>query len=234
MKRSIRIISAVLCAVMTAGVLSGCGNVDKDKYVAQKRSDAESSQAAEAEADSSQADAESSQEEIITSSGAWNSMKFTLDGEELVLDRLDYSVLANNGWSFDPSNYGLSDLSAKKGEYYQRSIFVYSDSFDEDVFCIGLTNFNDEPCGIDDMQLWSIEFIAKDKTNYPEVTFDGGITWGSDAAAIEAAYGTPSKSTRNDAEGYTELLYTDNTANSVTLYVYDNEGVQRMIMESSD
>ncbi len=234
MKKFNKIFSAVLCAALAAGALSGCGNVNKDKYVAKKRSESESSQAAEAGNDSSQVDAESSQEEIITSEGSWNSMKFTLDGEELVLDRLDYSVLTNSGWNFDPSIYGLSDLSANKGEYYQRSIFLNNDKYDEATCAVGLTNFNDEPCGIDEMQIWSIEFIAKDKTSYPEVTLDGGITWGSDSAAVEAAYGTPSKSTRNDAEGYTELLYTDNAANSVTLYVYDDGGVQRMIVESSD
>lgn len=60
------------------------------------------------------------------------------------------------------------------------------------------------------MHIWSIEFTSKDKTQYPEVTLEGGITWGADEEAIKSAYGEPSASERNDDEKYTNLTYTDN------------------------
>lgn len=236
MKRISKIVSVMLCAVVAAGMLSGCGKVDRDEYIARTRSEAE------AEKDGSQAD--SSQEEQgqaeessavqVASDGAWKSMAFNIDGKDFVLDRLTLSEIEGEGWSFDPAVYGMQDLSADPLVFYQRSVVLNHEGYDEGSLVVGFTNFGEEACGLDTINVWSVEFASKDIANHPEVTLEGGITWGADEAAVKAAYGEPSKTERHDDTGYTQFVYADNVANAVYLDVYDDGGLGRIIMESYD
>lgn len=218
MKKIGKIASVMLCAAFAAGMLSGCGSVDKESYIAETRSEAEASSAAER----------------ITSDGAWKSMAFSLDGKDFVLDRLTLSEIENEGWSFDPATYGMQELAADPLVFYQRSVALLHDGYDEGSFVVGFTNFGEKTCGLDAINIWSVEFASKDVANYPQVTIEGGITWGADEAALKAAYGEPSAAERHDDTGYTQYIYTDNAANVVYLDVYDNGGLGRIIMESYD
>lgn len=222
MKNIGKIISAMLCVSVLTGILSGCKKYDNNEYVARTRSEAEAGIPA----------GEKQPEENKTSDGAWKSMNFSLDGKNMNIIKMPYSTLQAEGWSFNPETYGLQNLSAEFGDVYQRNVYVDKEGYDEDVFLIGLTNFNAEPCGLDEIQLWSIEIEAKNKTAYPEVVLEGGITWGSDEAAITAAYGEPSASVRNEETKSTELKYADDIGNTIYLEVYDDGGVGKIIMES--
>lgn len=231
MKNIGKIVSVMLCAVFAAGMLSGCGDVDRDQYIARTRSEAEADSSSQNEQSSA---AESSGIEKITSDGAWKSMKFNLNGTDMVLDKLPFASIEADGWSFDPALYGMEGLSADPGVFYQRSVCLINESYDEETCIVGFANFGEEACGLDSIGVWSIEFVAKDKTNYPEVTLEGGITWGADEAAVKEAYGEPSASERYDDAGYTELTYTDNVANTVYLDIYDDGGLGRIVMDSFD
>ncbi|MCI7804675.1 MAG: hypothetical protein MR503_06335 [Oscillospiraceae bacterium] len=233
MKKISKIVSAMLCTVLAAGMLSGCGEVDKEGYVAKTRSEADnvSSQAEVSQAEVSQAE-QSSVAEKITSDGAWKSMAFNVDGTDFVLDRLTLSEIEDAGWSFDPAVYGMQDLSADPLVFYQRSVCMNHEGYDENSFIVGFTNFGDEACGLDTINVWTVEFTSKDVAGYPAVTLEGGITWGADEAALKAAYGEPSAAEKFD--GYTHYTYTDNAANVVYLDVYDDGGLGRIVMESYD
>ena len=71
-------------------------------------------------------------------------MKFTLDGNELVLIKLPYSSLTEQGWSFDYNVYGMKDLLTDSGVFYQRSVYLDHEGMDDGTICIGFANFNDE------------------------------------------------------------------------------------------
>lgn len=236
MKKISKIVSVMLCAVFAAGMLGGCGEVDREGYIAKTRSEADaekSSSQADSSSQEEQAPAEESPEvEKITSDGAWKSMAFNVDGTDFVLDRLTLAELEDLGWSFDPEIYGLQDFSAEPLVFYQRSVVLNQEDYDEESFIVGFTNFGDEACGLDSINVWTVEFVSKDIANYPQVTIEGGITWGADEAAIKAAYGEPSAAEQFD--GYTHYTYTDNLANVVYLDVYDDGGLGRIVMESYD
>lgn len=231
MKKISKLVSVMLCAAFAAGMLSGCNDVDREGYIAKTRSEADS------EKSDSQADSQaeqSSEAERTASDGAWKSMAFNVDGTDFVLDRLTLAELENSGWSFDPAVYGLQDLSAEPLVFYQRSVVLNHEDFDAESFIIGFTNFGEEPCGLDDINVWSVEFKSKDIANYPQVTLEGGITWGADEAALKSAYGEPSASERHDDGGYTQYTYTDTVSNVIYLDVYDNGGLEKIVMESYD
>lgn len=236
MKKISKIVSVMLCAAFTAGMMSGCGDVDRDQYIARTRSEAEAEKnASQADSQAEQAPAEeSSAAERITSDGAWKSMAFSIDGKDFVLDRLTLSEIENEGWSFDPAVYGMQDLSADPLVFYQRSVVLTHEGYDEGTFIVGFTNFGEEACGLDNINVWGVEFAAKDIANHPQVTIESGITWGADEAALKAAYGEPSAAERHDDAGYTQFIYTDNVANAVYLDVYDDGGLGRIVMESYD
>ncbi len=226
-------ISVILCATLASGILSGCGDVDKEKYVAKSRSEADENISIEENPEEISNDTpETAPVEKITSDGAWMSMAFNLNGTDMVFSKLPYSTLRSEDWSFNPELYGFDGIVAAPGSYYQRSIYLEHENYDDGTIMVGFANFNEQDATLDELQLWSIEFLTKDKTNYPQVTLEGGITWGSDEAAIKEAYGEPSSSERNDAEGYTELVYTDNAGKSVYLDLYDGTGVGRIVIES--
>lgn len=230
MNRIKKLAAVFLCAVISAGIFAGCGDVDRDKYIAKSKSEADSSSSGE---ESQQESSEQNNKaELIASDGAWKSMKFTLDGKELLFIKLPYSSLTEQGWTFDYNTYGMKDLMTDSGVFYQRSIYLEHEGMDEGTICIGLANFNDEKSKVDDMHLWSIEFTSKDKTNYPEVTLESGITWGADEKAVKEAYGEPSASERNDDEKYTKLTYTDNAGKTIYLNIYDDGGLGKIIMDS--
>ena len=230
MNRVKRLAAVILCAVTAAGIFTGCGDIDRDKYIAKSRSEAEGSSASEESQQES--GRQNAPEELITSDGAWKSMKFTLDGNELVLIKLPYSSLTEQGWSFDYNVYGMKDLLTDSGVFYQRSVYLDHEGMDDGTICIGFANFNDEKSKVDDMHICSIEFTSKDKTQYPEVTLEGGITWGADEEAIKSAYGEPSASERNDDEKYTNLTYTDNAGKTIYLNIYDDGGLGKITMDS--
>lgn len=221
MKKSGKIAAILMCAALSTGLLSGCAKPDTTGYVTDSKDSSSDSQ-----------QEETTPQERITSNGAWTSMKFTLDGEEMVMSKLKYSKLVDMGWSFDPVIYGLDKLEADPGNVYQRSVYLEHDNIDDATMVVGFTNFGDKKCGLDDIGVWSLEIVKKDKTKYPDVVFEGGITWGSDEEAIKKAYGDPSATTRNDNEGYTELIYTDNNGKTIYFDLYDGAGIERMIFES--
>ena len=51
MNRVKRLAAVILCAVTAAGIFTGCGDIDRDKYIAKSRSEAEGSSASEERAD---------------------------------------------------------------------------------------------------------------------------------------------------------------------------------------
>lgn len=224
MKNIKKIISAAACALIASGIFSGCSEINNDEYLERTQN--------KTEEQASSAEEQPQEAEKKTSNGAWKSMAFTLEGKEMNIIKMPYAELKAAGWSFNPEDYGMNDFSAQIGTIFERNIYLKKDGYDDYVFLIGITNFNYEPCGIEDIQLWSIEVTAHEKTSYPELVLESGITWGSDEAAVIAAYGEPSLSTRHDETASTELTYTDNAGNIVVLEVYDNEGVGKIIMES--
>lgn len=237
MRKLNKILSVMILAVIASGTLFGCGKVDKSQYIGNSGSeDSDENQyigRTRSEADS-QSQAESENNMVIPSDGAWKSMNFTLDGKDMTFDRLPYSALVSEGWSFDPEIYGLQDMSAEKGAFYERNIYLNKENYDGDAVMIGMTNYEDEPCGLDKIQLWSIEFAAIDRTEFPDIVLEGGITWGSKEKEIRAAYGEPSKVERFQNSRYTKLTYTDNAANSLLLEVYDMGGTGKITLESYD
>lgn len=232
MKKIGRVVSVMLCAAFAAGMLSGCGDVDRDNYIARTRSESDAEKGV-SQAESSQAQQEeSSAVEKVTSDGAWKSMAFSVDGTDFVLDRLTLAEIEAQGWSFEPEVYGMQDLSADPLVFYQRSIVLNHEGYDEGSFIVGFTNFGDEACGLDKINVWTVEFTSKNMASCPQVTLEGGITWGADEAALKAAYGEPSAVEKSD--GYTKYTYTDNAANVIYLDVYDDSGLGRIVMESYD
>lgn len=231
MKKISKLVSVMLCAAFAAGMLSGCNEVDREGYIAKTRSEADSEKSdSQAESQAEQ----SSDAERTASDGAWKSMAFNVDGTDFVLDRLTLAELENAGWSFDPATYGMQDLSADPLVFYQRSVVLDHEGYDGGSLVVGFTNFGEEPCGLDAINVWSVEFTSKDIANYPQVTLEGGITWGADEAALKSAYGEPSSSERHDDGGYTQYIYTDTAANVIYLDVYDNGGLEKIVMESYD
>ena len=69
-----------------------------------------------------------------------------------------------------------------------------------------------------------------DDTNYPQLVLPGGITWGSNKADIEAAYGKPDSDNIYESDsGYTSYTYkTDDYSYQVRLYIYDDKGLQEI------
>lgn len=223
MKNAKRII-CILCTGITALSLAGCSkksDSNSKEYVARTRSEADAQSAAE----------NSGVIEMVPSNGAWKSMKFTLDGSELTFQKLKYSDIQSAGWSFDPEVYGMENLSAEKGRFYEKSINLTKDGTGDGVFTVGLTNFGDEPCGLDEICVWVAEFNAENKTNYPEVVLEGDITWGANQEAITAAYGDPSATQRLENTRITKLTYMDNEGRSITLSVSDINGLQNILFE---
>ncbi len=223
MKNFKKIISVVLCTAFVAGMLGGCGKkVDKDNYVAKTREEA--SEQSQAEASENSTDAKPTVD--------WTTMEFSLNDTSLTFNRLPYSTMKELGWSFDPAIYGMENISAESGSFYQKSIYLSHADYDEATVLVGLTNFEEEPCGLDKISLWTIEFNAKDKAKFPDVTLTGGITWGNDEATVKAAYGEPLTTERNDEEGFTVLKYSDNAGKAIFLTVYDETGVGIITLES--
>lgn len=231
MKNIKKIITAAACIAIASGIFSGCSEINNEDYLERTQSKSEDQTSSEEE----QSQEEQSQEaEKKTSDGAWKSMAFTLEGKDMNLIKMPYAELKAAGWSFDTELYGIktNEFLAPLGTIYERTIHVNKEGYDDGIFLIGITNFNSEPCGIEDVQLWSIEVDAHEKTSYPELVLENGITWGSDETSVIAAYGAPSLITRHDETSSTELAYTDNAGNNVILEVYDNGGVGKIIMES--
>lgn len=224
MKNFKRILSVALCTALVAGMLGGCGKkVDKDSYVARTREEA---------SEESEAALESSNESGTVSAADWTTMQFTIDGNELTFNRMPYTTLESLGMSFEPAIYGMDNLSAEKGVFYERSVYLNHPNYDDASVVVGFTNFEDEPCGLDKISLWSIEFVSKDKTAYPAITLPGGITWGNDEATVKSAYGEPTSVERNDAEGFTKLTYSNDSGKAILLNIYDDTGIGRITFEA--
>lgn len=238
MRKLNKIISMLILAVIASGTLCGCEKVDKTQYIGNSDNSESTVEGQYVARNRDEADSqlleESENNFVIPSDGAWKSMKFTLDGKDMTFDRLSFSTLAAEGWNFDPVVYGLQDLSAEKGAFYEKNVYLSKEGFDGNAVIMGMTNFEDTPCKIDDIQLWSIDFIAAERNNYPSVVLEGGITWGSSQADIIAAYGEPSKVERYKNNRYTKLTYTDNVANSILLEVHDLGGTGKITLESYD
>lgn len=230
MKKMKKTFAIILCAALAAGILTGCGDADRDKYIAKTRSEAESGEQTPNEEEETP-DEETPDEERVTSDGAWKSMAFNIAGTDLTLSKIPLSSLESEGWGFDHTLYGMNGVTVESGTYYQRSIYLNHADYDDGTILVGLGNFKAESCSMDEVQLWSIEFLTKDKTDYPSIKLEGGITWGSDESAIKKAYGEPSAAERNDTDGYTELIYTDNAGKTICLDVYDETGVGRIVMD---
>lgn len=222
MNKKNRIISMLLFGVISAGIMTGCEKAsERIIYIGSSRN--------ETQAGSSTS---FSKVENIGAEALLETISFTFEGVEMIFDKKPYSDFREMGWTFDPATYGLNDIQANQGNLYQRGVYLQNDSYDPDVFCIGLTNFNQDPCPIEDTQIWSAEFTAHEKSKYPDIVINGGITWGSPKEDIIKAYGKPNSSKRNDDSGSDTVHYTDNAGNNIYFEVYDDEGVGKIILES--
>lgn len=209
MNKKNRIVSILLFGIISAGIMTGCEKAsERIVYIGQH------------------------QTETVGADALLETISFTFEGKEVIFDKKPYSDFREMGWTFDADAYGLNDIQAKQGVLYQRGVYLSNDSYDSNVFCIGLTNFSQVPCKIEDTQIWSAEFTAHEKNKYPDIVVNGGITWGSNKEDIIKAYGEPNSTERHDDSGSETIHYTDDAGNNVDFEIYDNEGVGKIILES--
>ena len=146
-----------------------------------------------------------------------------------------YSEIADV-FTFNPDDIEFTDGSNTLDPGYSTSVvsLEYNKASDSDWLYIygSFQNDNNEAATLDKCTFTGIDIDIDymDNDNYPQIVLPGGITWGSNKADIEAAYGKPeSDDIYVSDNGYTSYTYqTDDYKYQVRLYVYDDKGLQEI------
>ena len=135
-------------------------------------------------------------------------------------------------FTVDMAKYGYSDgYLLNSGDKTYGTIDVDNSKYDDKIyFTVGFKNNTSKAIDILDSDIWTFKCdIAWAKSNnYPSIVLPKGITWGSSAADIEAAYGKPSEEIyRSDELKYSVYEYVDDKSDyHVKFYAYDDGGVK--------
>ena len=152
----------------------------------------------------------------------WSNLEVKID-EQSYSPQFNYSQLVENGWSFNPEIYGLSDDLPSNlfisGETFD--IGLSNEAYEDGVVSIWLVNTADEPKPVIESQVFSLTINVKDKLNRPNISVPGNIPFGASEEEIKEAFGEPNEINRNDAEMYTEPVYSNESLASIHYYVYD-------------
>ena len=157
------------------------------------------------------------------------SKQICFEGDILELP-FEYSKISDE-FSYNLKDYGFDDdYVLNTGDVLPGTIALKSDNFDDDLdIWIGFTNDTDEKKKIADCKINSLDIdIGYTKNGkYPSLILPGGITWGSTADEIEAAYGEPPFDPFvSTSLNYTEYTYVDDAYTYyVELYVDDDKGI---------
>ncbi len=161
-------------------------------------------------------------------SSDWKDLQISMDGQVYSLP-FAYDLLVAAGWDFDISDYGSEEYVLEGGKYITGGIYLENPAYLMDTFYeypeirVGMRNYSSKDADIKACDVWSLSisrvYGTKTVSKYPDVVIAGGITWGSSAEDIMAAYGQPEDTHQSDS-GYTAYTYRDDNGAEMTLTVY--------------
>lgn len=161
-------------------------------------------------------------------SSDWKNLQISMDGQVYSLP-FAYDLLVAAGWDFDISDYGSEEYVLEGGKYITGGIYLENPAYLMDTFYeypeirVGMRNYSSKDADIKACDVWSLSisrvYGTKTVSKYPDVVIAGGITWGSSAEDIMAAYGQPEDTYQSDS-GYTAYTYRDDNGAEMTLTVY--------------
>lgn len=210
-----KIISGILASIVIASAFTGCNDVKKENYL---------SYSSAGESDSQQGNNNSSE------TADWSTLTFGMDSS-FYTPEFDFKHLTDSGWSFDPAAYGLEDCILTPELRLSCDVYLNREGVDTGVLAVGFANTGSEDTSLDNCQIWAVKVEIKDKTNYPQFTVPGNISWNASDTDIKAAIGEPTESNRDDAQGYTELIYKKEDKYIVHYYVFDDGGMMKFWIE---
>lgn len=210
-----KIFKGILASIIIASAFTGCNNVEKENYL---------SYSSAGESDSQQENNNSAE------TADWSTLTFGMDSA-FYTPEFDFKNLTDIGWSFDPANYGLEDCTLTPELRLSCDVYLNHEGVDAGVLAVGFANTGSEDTSLDNCQIWAVKVEIKDKTNYPQFTVPGNISWNASDADVKAAIGEPTESNRDDEMGYTELIYKKEDKYIVHYYVYDNGGMMKFWIE---
>lgn len=230
-----RILCAALAAILAASALSGCdllsGSNDtepSEESIAENISSAEESSQAESKASKKSKLAAGSHD----ASADWSDFEFTLQGESFEMP-FECSKLLDLGWTIE---YDYSDIkkgdSIEKNDSFGKLAALTNSDYDADIW-INLVNNTDEDCKPEDAMVDSVDIMiySTEEDTVPEMVLAGGITWGSTADEVKAAYGDPTEEPeRYESLGYETYVYTDESYNKMELDIDDDTGIDEITL----
>lgn len=162
----------------------------------------------------------------------WTDMVFALDGEVHQIP-FAYSEIEDD-WTIDLERFGLQDgyvLNPK--DKVSGTIEFKNDDYDDKLRVTGgFMNTGDKVADILDTDIWSLTIDASRSENYPDIMLPGGITWGSTADEILAAYGDPTEEPFvADSNGYTAYNWFIDYRYKLRMEVYDDGGLKEFMLE---
>lgn len=154
----------------------------------------------------------------------WKDLELIIDGH-LYKMLFDYKQLQDNGWDFDITDYGYDSYSMDPGDMITSTIYLENSKYDSDI-TVGFQNTDTKAKDIKKCKIWSIDIINTYAKNPVSFVLPGGITQGSSAKEITAAYGKPDDTYRADDLGYSVYYYQiDKGMDNLRLVIYDKKGL---------
>lgn len=162
----------------------------------------------------------------------WTDMVFAMDGQTLKIP-FPYASI-NSQWTFNLSDYGYDNgYVLNPGDKTTGTIDLKNPAFDKVRFSVGFKNTGSSVQDITASDIWSITMNVADADKYPQIELPGGITWGSTADEILAAYGQPDDDPYVSKElGYTVYNWFNQYTYKMKLTVYDNGGLKAIMLEN--
>lgn len=218
-----KILYRILAAASAAMLLAGCEQVDKEQYINEinGHSSAEGAAAPESRVE---------HEETELRNAPWTDMTFLFNGKLYAMADLSVAGLESDGWSFDPSAYGLEDFIIEPEANVACDVRLNNSQFDNN-FYIGLTNKTGSGIGVKDAEIWSVCIDSGSDSGCKDVVLPGDVVFGMTLDEIKAIYGEPTEETRNDEKGYTQYRYIEDRVKGLYFNFYDDAGFRAFVYE---
>lgn len=230
-KRGMAAAAALIMALMATGCSGNDGALTTEAESTENSAQAESM----AEIDTEEG---STSEAVLT---GWEDMEFEFCGVEYVLP-FTADFLSVNGWTVSGAQEEYTDdYALEPGEKVSNVYNLSKDELNTDVrISVGFINNGDSSAKVTDCDVWSFVCNIYNENskaiyeNVPDLKLANGITWGSTAGEVEAAYGEPVSriESQEGVDDYKVYTYMYNGLNIMKLTVRDDYGLVEAVLLS--